>query len=107
MGAAPDSCDGLRGIAVGTLPAKLFACIMERRISDLAEASVSRAACQFGFRRQRSTGQAAQVLRTLQDRHRSWGSSRLQSGWTCMKPLPAPRQLLWPNLAARSLVGAG
>ena len=51
-GAAPDSCDGLRDIAVGTLPAKLFACIMERRISDWAEASGSKAAGQFGFRRQ-------------------------------------------------------
>ena len=66
-GAAADSCDGLRGIAVGILPAKLFACMLERRISDWAEASGSRAAGQFGFRRQRSTAQAALVLRTILD----------------------------------------
>ena len=33
-GAQPGSCDGLRGIAVGTLAAELFAMILERRMSD-------------------------------------------------------------------------
>ena len=106
-GAASDSCDGLRGIAVGTLPAKLFACIMERRISDWAEASGSRAAGQFGFRRQRSTGQAALVLRTLQDQHRSRGQ-KLFAVWVDFRKAYdcIPRQLLWQKLAARGLGGS-
>ena len=48
-GAQPGSLDGLRGIAVGTLPAKLFACILEQRVSDWAEASGSRAAGSLAF----------------------------------------------------------
>jgi hypothetical protein len=103
-GAEPGSCDGLRGIAVGTLPAKLFAMILERRLSDWAEASGSRAAGQFGFRRRRSTAQAALVLRTLQDQHRSSG----QQLWACFVDFKkaydtVPRQQLWDKLAARGL----
>ena len=69
-GAQPGCCDGLRSFAVGTLAAKLFAMILERRLSNWAEASGSRAAGQFGFRHCRSTAQAALMLRTLQDQHR-------------------------------------
>ena len=105
-GAAPGSCDGLRGIAVGTLPAKLFAAILERRLSDWAEASGSRAAGQFGFRRKRSTEQAAFVLRTLQEQHRQQG----QQLWACFVDFKkaydtVPRQRLWAKLAACGLAG--
>lgn len=105
-GAAADSCDGLRGIAVGTLPAKLFACMMERRISDWAEASGSRATGQFGFRRRRSTAQAALVLRSLQDRHRSRGQ-QLWAAWVDFRKAydSIPRRRLWAKLAARGLGG--
>jgi len=75
------NCDGLRGIAAGTLEAKLFACIMEQRISDWAKASGSRAAGQFGFRRQRSIAQAALVLRCLQDQYRSSGQQCIVRGY--------------------------
>jgi hypothetical protein len=70
-GAAPGSCDGLRGIAVGTLPAKLFAAVLEQRVSDWAEACGCRAEGQFGFRRKRSTEQAALVLRKISIASRS------------------------------------
>ena len=33
-GGDPNSCDSLRGIAVGTLAAKLFASVLEVRVSD-------------------------------------------------------------------------
>ena len=77
------------GIAVGTMPAKLMAMLLEQRVSDWAEASGSRAAGQFGFRRQRSTAQAALVLRAMQDQHRAGGKRRCwqqrsaANSWTC------------------------
>ncbi len=62
----------LRGIAVATQQAaKLYASLLERRLSAWAESSGRRAGRQFGFRRQHSTAQAALVLRTLQDRYRA------------------------------------
>ena len=103
-GAQAGSCDSLRGIAVGTLAVKLFAMILERRLSDWAEANGSRAAGQFGFRRRRSTAQAALALRTLQNQHRSDG----QQLWACFVDFKkaydtVPRQRLWDQLAARGL----
>ena len=105
-GANPTSCSSYRGIAVGTLAAKLYAAILERRLSDWAEASGSRAAGQFGFRRKRSTAQAALVLRSLQDQHRRSGQ-QLWVAWVDFKQAydRVPRQQLWEKLAARGLGG--
>lgn len=105
-GGDPNSCDSLRGIAVGTLAAKLYASVLEVRVSEWAEASGSRASGQFGFRRKRSTGQAAFMLRTLQEQHRR-GKQRL---WACFIDFKqaydrVPRQLLWEKLEARGLGG--
>ena len=105
-GGDPNSCESLRGIAVGTLAAKLYACVLEARVSEWAEASGCRASGQFGFRRKRSTGQAAFVLRTLQEQHRR-GKQQL---WTCFVDFKqaydrVPRQLLWEKLEARGLGG--
>jgi len=88
------------------MAAKLYAAILEQRLSDWAEASGSRAAGQFGFRRKRSTAQAALVLRTLQDQHRRQG----QQLWACFVDFKqaydrVPRQQLWAKLAARDLGG--
>lgn len=105
-GADPASCSSYRGIAVGTLAAKLYAAILEHRLSDWAEASGSRAAGQFGFRRKRSTAQAALVLRALQDQHRRSGQ-QLWAAWVDFKQAydRVPRQQLWDKLAARGLGG--
>jgi hypothetical protein len=96
------SCDSLRGIAVGTLAAKLYATVLEARVSDWAEASGNRASGQFGFRRKRSTGQAAFLLRTLQEQHRQGG----QELWVCFVDFKqaydrVQRQLLWEKLETR------
>jgi hypothetical protein len=105
-GADPTKCDSLRGIAVGTLAAKLYASVLEARVSDWAEASGSRASGQFGFRRKRSTGQAAFMLRTLQDQHRQGG----QQLWVCFVDFKqaydrVQRELLWEKLEARGFGG--
>ena len=54
-GAAPGDLAGLQGIAVGTQPVKLYAALLERRVSDWAEGTGQRASGQFRFRHQRST----------------------------------------------------
>ena len=104
--ADPTVCSSYRGIAVGTLAAKLYAAILECRLSDWAEATGSRATGQFGFRRKRGTAQAALVLRALQDQHRRSGRQL----WACFVDFKqaydrVPRQLLWEKLAARGLGG--
>ena len=55
---APGDPAGLRGIAVGTQPAKLYATLLERRLSDWAQGTGQRASGQFGFQCQRSTSHA-------------------------------------------------
>ena len=105
-GGDPRSCSSLRGIAVGTMAAKLYATILEQRLSDWAEASGSRAEGQFGFRRKRSTAQAAFVLRALQDQHRSSG----QQMFACFVDFQqaydtVPRAQLWEKLHAAGLGG--
>lgn len=103
----PACCASYRGIAVGTLAAKLYAALLEQRVSAWAEAGGSRAEGQFGFRRQRSTAQAAFVLRTLQDQHRQDG----QQLWACFVDFKqaydrVPRRRLWRRLQARGLGGS-
>ena len=67
---SPTQPSDLRGIAVGALLAKLFAAGLERRVTAHAEAAGLHAEGQFGFRRQRSTEQAALALRTVIECHR-------------------------------------
>jgi hypothetical protein len=69
-GRAPASPADLCGIAVGALPAKLYAAALERRVSDHAEAAGRHAEGQFGFRRQRSTEKAIFALRTVMESYR-------------------------------------
>ena len=64
-GADPAVYASYRGIAVGSLPAKLYASILERQLSDWAEAGNRRAEGQYGFRRQRGTAHPAFILHTL------------------------------------------
>ena len=67
---SPTQPSDLRGIAVGALLAKLFAAGLERRVTAHTEAAGLHAEGQFGFRRQRSTEQAALALRTVIECHR-------------------------------------
>jgi hypothetical protein len=106
QGAAASNLDGLRGITVGTMPAKLFAVFLEERVSEWAEARGIRASGQFGFRRHRGTAHAALELRTLQDQHRAEG----QQLWVCFVDFrkaydSVPLQRLWDKLAASGMGG--
>ena len=75
----PATCADLRGISVGTLSAKVYATVLERRVSAWAEAAGVRAEGQFGFRRRRGTSHAAFVLRTLQEQAQLLGGEL----WAC------------------------
>ena len=105
-GGNPLEFGSYRGIAVGSLPAKLYAGVLERRASDHTEANNSRASGQYGFRRGRSTTQAAFVLRTLMEQHRAEGVPL----WACFVDFKqaydtVPRDKLWAKLAAAGLGG--
>ena len=121
---APEQPSDLRGIAVGALLAKLYAAGLERRVSDHAEAAGVHAEGQFGFRRRRSTEQAALALRTTiewyrlhrrrqqQQAQRGRGRGRRQRRvelWAAFIDFKAaydsvPRERLW---AALELLGYG
>jgi Reverse transcriptase (RNA-dependent DNA polymerase) len=98
-GGNPLSCDSYRGIAVSSLPAKLFASILDHRISTWAEANHLRADCQFGFRRNRSCAQAAFVLRTLVEQARALRRPLFACFVDFKKAYDSvPRHLLWTQL---------
>lgn len=105
-GSDTNTCDGHRGIAVGTLPAKLFASILDRRLSDWAEAAQVRADGQFGFRRTRSCAQAAFVLRTTIERTRARGGKLYACFVDFTKAYDTvPRHLLWVKLQRAGVHG--
>ena len=104
--AAPTSPADLRGIAVGTLAAKVYAAILERRVSNYAEEAGLRAEGQFGFRRRRGTSHPVFVLRTLQEQQRRCGGQL----WVCFVDFKQAydrvrRDLLWAKLEARGFGG--
>ena len=105
-GADTTVCNGYRGIAVGTLPAKLFANVLDTRLQNWAESRGKRATGQFGFRRRRGCAHAAMVLRTAVERERAAGG-RL---YTCFVDFQkaydtVPRELLWYKLRCAGLTG--
>ena len=55
-------CDGYRGIALGTLPAKIYATVLNFRMAEWAEGGELRAEGQFGFRKGRGRSHAAFML---------------------------------------------
>ena len=89
----------LRGIVVGSLPAKLYAGALEQRVTQHAEAAGLHADGQFGFRQHRNTEQAALALgvaaESYRHRHRRWRADAAKGGspscghalWTSARPM--------------------
>lgn len=103
---ASADCNAYRGIAVGTLPAKLYAAALDRRIADWTELAGMRAEGQFGFRRNRSCAQAALVLRATIERCRSRRQPLYAAFVDFQKAYDTvPRHLLWAKLEAAGLQG--
>ncbi|KAH7617055.1 putative LINE-1 retrotransposable element ORF2 protein [Nannochloris sp. 'desiccata'] len=101
------TCDGYRGIAVGTLAAKLHGSMLDIRTSCWAEASELRAEGQFGFRRGKGTASASFILRALTDRVKAQKGGRLYTCFVDFKKAydSVPRHLLWAKLERRGVTG--
>lgn len=100
-GADATSCDGHRGIAVGTLLGKAYAWMLNTRLSEWAEDNNKRAAGQFGFRSGHSTQHATFVLRSIVDKLRA--EQKKKHVFTCFVDFKkaydsVPRHLLWRKL---------
>ena len=67
----PADLNNFRGISILPALAKLYAVLLERRLSRALDAAHARADSQFGFRKKRGTLEAAFVLRTLIDTRRN------------------------------------
>jgi Reverse transcriptase (RNA-dependent DNA polymerase)/Endonuclease/Exonuclease/phosphatase family len=101
------TCDGYRGIAVGTLAAKLYGSMLDIRMSGWAEASGLRAAGQFGFRKGKGTASASFIMRTLLDQVRAEKGGQLYTCFVDFKKAydSVPRHLLWVKLERRGVSG--
>ena len=105
-GSDPFTCDGYRGISVGTLFAKLYASAVDQRMSAWAEVAGVRAEGQFGFRRGRGCQHAGFVLRALIDDSRSAGDKLFVCFVDFRKAYDSvPRHLLWAKLERRGVTG--
>ena len=105
-GKDPKHCNSYRGIAVSTLPAKLYATVLNSRISLWMEANNIRSDAQFGFRPGRSCAQAAFILRTIVER----SLLDKQPLYTCFVDFQqaydsVPRHLLWHKLQQKGVDG--
>ena len=105
-GSDPTLCDGYRGIAVGTLPSKIYAAVLNNRVAPWAEMSKIRAEGQFGFRKGRGTGHAAFVLRSVVESVRA----EKKKAYVCYVDFKkaydsVPRHLLWAKLERRGVRG--
>lgn len=95
-----------RGIAVGTAIAKLFATLLNRRLTAWLEDHQLRARGQGGYRSDYRTQDHLMLLRTLVEDHRQ----RSKPLWVCFVDLAkffdsVDRQLLWRKLQALGVGG--
>jgi hypothetical protein len=90
---------GYRGIALGTLPAKLFGGMLADRFTDYTEKAGKRAVGQAGFRPGYGCPEQILTLRAIIERQRAQGK-RLYVCYVDFKQAfdRVPRQLLWEKL---------
>ena len=105
-GAAHQTPEGYRGIAVGTLAAKLYAGMLNDRITAYAEAAGIRATGQAGFRRGFGCSDQTMALRAIIERQRARGQ-RLYVCFVDFKQAfdRVPRDLLWFKLERAGIDG--
>jgi Reverse transcriptase (RNA-dependent DNA polymerase) len=104
----PADCSNYRGITVGNILGKLYASVLERRISIWAETKGIRARGQAGFRKDHRTLDNIFILRTLIDKARS--SSVKKKLYVCFVDFKkafdtVPRELLWTRLSKIGIQG--
>lgn len=104
--AAHEQPTGYRGIAVGTLPAKLMAAALNARITAYLEAAGLRAPGQAGFRKGFGCSDQILALRAIIERQRARGQ-RLYACFVDFKQAfdRVPRDLLWRKLQHTGISG--
>ena len=105
-GAQHQTPAGYRGIAVGTLAAKLYAGMLNDRITAYTEAAGIRASGQAGFRRGFGCSDQTMALRAIIERQRARGQ-RLYVCFVDFKQAfdRVPRDLLWFKLERAGIDG--
>ena len=105
-GAAHQTPEGYRGIAVGTLHAKLYAGMLNDRITAYTEAAGIRATGQAGFRRGFGCSDQTLALRAIIERQRARGQ-RLYACFVDFKQAfdRVPRDKLWFKLERAGIDG--
>ena len=100
-----------RGFTVGSVLAKLFAMILEQRLSAWAESHAVKAKGQAGFRKDYRTTADIFVLRSLVDKQKQAQQKGMAGKWYCCfvdfkKAFDTvPRHLLWKALEKMGIHG--
>jgi endonuclease/exonuclease/phosphatase family metal-dependent hydrolase len=104
----PADLDNYRGIAVGNAMGKLYANLIEGRLSAFAETHGLRAKGQAGFRPGRRTTDNVFILRHLIDKYRQgYGVNRRSSLYTCYVDFRKAYDSLHRDLLVQRLARAG
>lgn len=105
-GGNPSDCSSYRGITVGTLLAKLYATVINTRITTWAEDNYLRARGQGGFRKDHRTTDQIFVLRTLIEQQRMAGTPLYVCFVDFQKAYDTvPRDQLWGKLERMGIKG--
>ncbi len=101
------SVDNYKGIVVGHVIAKLFAMVLESRLSSWAERKGIRACGQAGFRQDYHTTDNLFVLQTLIDSRTRWPGKKLYTCFADFKKAfdTVPREKLWRVLEGIGMGG--
>jgi hypothetical protein len=108
----PQDVRNYRGIMVGSLFAKVYSAVWERRISRWAEREGLRSMTQFGFRLELGCVHSLFLLRHMVDKQRARQGLGSGSGpvYACLIDFKqafdrAPRELLWRRMRERGVHG--
>lgn len=105
-GGNPGDCSSYRGITVGTLMAKLYATVINTRLTKWAEENCIRARGQAGFRKGHRTSDQIFILRTLVEQQRLAGTPLYVCFVDFQKAYDTvPRDQLWCKLEKMGIQG--
>ena len=105
-GGNPSDCNSYRGITVGTLLAKLYATIVNTRLTAWAEENCLRAKGQAGFRKDHRTSDQLFIIRALIEQQRLAGTPLYVCFVDFQKAYDTvPRDQLWTKLEGMGIRG--
>lgn len=105
-GGVPSECNSYRGITVGTLMAKLFATMINKRLTEWTEDNCLRAQGQAGFRQDHRTSDQIFIIRTLIEQQRLAGAPLYVCFVDFQKAYDTvPRHQLWTKLEGMGIRG--